>query len=266
MKKLVSCIFFALFITSLFAQRITVQPSILDYHIQPAGVESQSIKISNLSDKKISFRAYLADWLRDSTGSHRYFKPDTLNRSCASWVRLNKSLIEIEPGTTGEVLVQLQAPSDTGEFKQMKWAMLFLQSTDEQDSSTRNNKQMQTQIKEILRVGIHIYQTPPALNKYAAKAITFKPIASEKKAYEFTMQNTGEMMLHCKAYVELTNIENGTVYKIDKAEFPVFPEGVRKVKFTIPENIPAGKYSTLAILDIGEEMPLEAIETVIEIK
>ncbi|MBD0332395.1 MAG: hypothetical protein ICV66_07045 [Chitinophagaceae bacterium] len=266
MKKLLHFAFSLFFFSSVFSQRVTIQPSILDFHLDQAGVQAQTIRITNLSEKKISFQTYLADWYRDSVGAHHYFKPDTLSRSCASWVRLNKNFIEIEPGNTGEIVVQLQAPSDAASVKDMRWAMLFLQSADEQDSPSGNKKELKTEIKELLRVGIHIYQTPPALRRYAAKAIAFKQVASEKNGYELTIQNVGDVMLQCKAYVELTNIVDGKEYKLDKAEFPVFPEAIRKVKFSVPQNIPSGKYSTLAIVDVGEDMPLEAIETIIEIK
>lgn len=249
-----------------FGQRISLQPSILDFHLDQPGTQSQSISITNLSPQKIAFQAYLADWLRDSTGSHQYFKPDTLSTSCASWVRLNKNFIEIEPGKTEELIVQLQAPSDLTQFQQMKWAMLFLQSADEQDSAAKTNKQVQTQIKELLRIGVHIYQTPSSLSQYSAKAVSLKAVPNENKSYELVMKNTGNVMLQCKAYMELTNIIDGKKYKLDKTEFPVFPAGIRKTKFTVPENIPSGKYSTLAILDIGEDMPLEAIEKTIELK
>lgn len=266
MKKLVISLLFFLSIYYSYAQRISLQPSILDFHLSTSATQAQSISISNLSDKKIAFQAYLADWLRDSTGSHQYFRPDTLSRSCASWVRLNKNFVEIEPGKTEELIVQLQAPGATEKLNQMKWAMLFLQSSEEQNADSRKNEQLQTQVKELIRIGVHIYQTPPTVNKRAAKAISFKPAGNEKKTYEFTMQNVGDVMLQSKAHIELTNVQNGKEYKLDKIEFPVFPEGVRKVKFAIPDTIPAGKYSALAILDIGEDIPLEAIEKVIDIK
>lgn len=266
MKKLATCLILILFVFCSFAQRISLQPSILDFHLGPSATQSQSISISNLSDKKIAFQAYLADWLRDSVGGHQYFRPDTLSRSCASWVRLNKNFLEIEPGKTEELIIQLQAPEDVAKLKQMKWAMLFLQSTEEQDANSKSNKQLQTQIKELIRIGVHIYQTPPTIHRHAAKAISLKAVEKEKNTYEFTMQNVGDVMLQSKAHLELTNVETGKEFKLNKTEFPVFPEGTRKVKFTIPDTIPAGKYSALAILDIGEDMPLEAVEKVIEVK
>src|SRR6478735_9151734 len=140
------------------AQQIGIQPSILEFHVTPGVAESQVIKISNNSNAKVAFQAYLADWLRDSTGAHHYYKPDTLSRSCASWITTDKQFIEVLPGKTEEIVVRLQAPLSIKMFNQMKWAMLFLQSAEEQDSSDRKSKQFNTKIKELLRVGVHIYQ------------------------------------------------------------------------------------------------------------
>lgn len=259
-------VFFYFFSIGVFAQKIGIQPSILEFHVLPGTTESQVIRISNASDKKVSFEAYLADWLRDSTGAHQYFKPDTLARSCASWVKLDKNFIELEPGKSAELLVRLQGPDNPKAFEQMKWAMLFLQSVSEQDSAGKNKKEFNTQIKELLRVGIHIYQTPASATNLSAKAITLKPVAGESNAWDFYMENTGAAMLQCKVHMELTNIETGKEIKLDRVEFPVFPEGKRKVRLVIPQDVPKGKYSALAILNIGEDVPLEAIEKTIEVK
>ena len=255
-----------LFMCSASAQKVGIQPSILEFHLSPGTTESQVIRISNMSDKKISFEAYLADWLRDSTGAHEYFKPDTLPNSCTKWVYLSKNFVEVQPGKTEELLVRLQGPPDAAAFKQMKWGMLFLQSASEQDSASRNSKQFNTKIKELLRVGIHIYQTPPSVTHAQAKGIALKEVPAEKNAYDFYMANTGETMLECKVHMELTNVETGKEYKLDRTEFPVFPASKRKVRLTIPDTVPKGKYSALAVLDTGEEAELEAVEKAIEVR
>ncbi len=64
-----------------------------------------------------------------------------------------------------------------------------------------------------------------------------------KNTYDFYMENTGETMLQCKAHLALTNIETGKEFKLDKTEFPVFPEGKRTVRLVIPATVPKGKYS-----------------------
>lgn len=248
------------------AQQMSIQPSILDYHLAPGTSESQTISITNLSNKKMIFEANLADWQRDSTGSHEYYKADTISRSCAAWVSLSKTLIELEPGKTENILVKLVAPTDPSKDKEMKWAMLFLQSVSEQDSASRNKKSVSTKINEIVRVGIHIYQTPPQLTNLSAKAISFTPVAGEKNVYELAMANTGDVQINCKAHLELTNVASGSETKFENIEFPVFPGGKRKVKLTIPPSIKSGKYSALAVLDLGEDIALEALEKEIVVK
>lgn len=266
MKSAAALLLFCFCFYLSFAQRISIQPSILDYHLGASGSQTQSVTVTNLSDKKLVFQAYLADWLRDSSGGHQYFRPDTLSRSCASWVSLNKNMIELAPNQSQEILVHMQTPSDAVKLNEMKWAMLFLQSVEEQDAASRANKQMQTQVKEILRVGVHIYETPPTVTAYKAKAVSLAPLTAEKNTYEFVLKNTGGNMLQCKAYMELTNVADGKSYTTEKTEFPVFPDGVRKVKLLLPAELPKGKYSALAILDPGADLPLEAVEKAVEVK
>jgi hypothetical protein len=91
-------------------------------------------------------------------------------------------------------------------------------------------------------------------------------VPAEENTYEMKMRNSGQVMLYCKAYLDLTDVATGKQYKSEPVEFPVFPEGVRKVNLKVPSSVPPGKYSALAILDIGEDMPLEALERTIQVK
>jgi hypothetical protein len=267
MKTVCLLLSIVLFQSAVLAQRISLQPTTLDFSVGPAGNQTQTISVANLSDKKVAFQVYLADWLRDSMGTHQYFKADTLRRSCASWIRLNRNFFELEPRQSTEVIVQMQAPTDSLATSEMKWAMLFLQGVEEQDSASRFTQTLQTQIRELLRIGIHVYQTPLNLNRKSAKTISFREVAdTEKNTYELKMRNTGNVMIRCRSYLELTDVATGKTYKTAPIEYPVFPEGVRKVRFTLDKEIPQGTYSALAILDLGEDVPLEAMERVIKVK
>lgn len=249
-----------------FSQKFSIQPGILHYQVEPGKAQSQVVRITNVSDEKMAFQAYLGDWLRDSTGGHEYYRPDTLNRSCASWVKLNKNFIEIGPKQTEELMIVLRGPFAPAAYDKMRWAMLFLQSVQEKDSAAAKSKVVKTEIKEVMRVGIHIYQTPPTVNKAAAQAISFNKIDSENNKFAFSVANSGQVMLQCKASLTLTAIESGKDFKLDKIEFPMFPDGKRLVKFEVPPTVPKGKYSALAVLDIGEDETLQAIERTIDIK
>ena len=246
------------------AQQFAIQPGTLSFNVEAGRTQTQTVKVTNASDKKLSFQAYLGDWLRDSAGGHSYYRPDTLKRSCATWVSMSRNFIEVLPGQTEEILITMTGPSNEAAFKEMKWAMLFVQTVQEQDAP-KATKEVQTKVRETVRVGVHIYQTPSSVIKASAQALSLRP-AKEKNAYDFSVVNTGEVMLQCKATLTLTNTLTGEEIKLDRVEFPIFPDGKRIVNFPISDKTPKGKYSALAILDIGEDKELQAIEKTIELK
>jgi hypothetical protein len=248
-----------------WAQRINVNPTILSFNANPGGISTQIITITNLSDRKQSYQLTLGDWLRDSVGGHKYFAPGTLDRSCSKWISFDNSVVEIEPQKSRDVRVTLTAPSDPQIANEMKWSMIFIQNVLEQTGDENKGAQMKATIREVYRIGIHIYQTPPALNKKEARALSLEPDKAEKNIYNFSLVNTGKAMIECKARLLLTNLSTGSEIKLDETEFPVFPDGKRIVKLAIPPTVPKGKYSMLAILEYDPDMPLEAIESSVDI-
>jgi len=265
--------FYACFITFVLlnasvamAQRVSINPTILSFNVKAGEISTQTISIINLSDQKQTFELSLGDWLRDSIGSHKYFPTGTLETSCSNWINLDNTIVEVEAKQTKDVRVTMNSPSDPAQFKQMKWAMLYVQNAAEQSGNTTAAGKTTAKLVEVFRFGIHIYQTPPQLTDHAAKAISLIPDPVEKSTYDFSMINTGSTQLTCKARLELTNIENGKEIKLEDTEFPVFPGAKRTVQLVLPPNIPKGKYSMLALLDYDTSMPLEAVELSIEIK
>lgn len=248
------------------AQRVNINPTLLTFNAAAGESSAQTITIANVSDEKQVFQLSLGDWLRDSLGNHQYLKTGSLSRSCASWVKLDNSFIEIEPRASKDIRVTLNAPADTLLLKEMKWAMLFIQNVKEQENSKKKKGKVNAVINEIFRFGIHLYEIPPGVNQAEAKSVDLRADQSIKGNYNFSIRNTGNIMLQCRAGLELTNMETGEEIKLDRVEFPIFPDAKRIIPLSIPTNLKKGRYSVLAVLEYHEDMPLEAIETTLEIK
>ena len=263
MRRILLLFVFLIAFDAAYSQQISISPTIMPFKLGPGQSESRVLRVTNTSDKKQSFQASIGDWLRDSLGNHQYFDPNTIARSCASWVTVLPSFFEVQPNETVEVLVTIQAPIDPKLFEQVKWAMLFIQGTVEKTDPFVPAKTLSTQIREFYRVGVHIYETPPTITTSEAKIVGLD--GDPKKEYVLTVKNTGALMLECKTHLELTNLESGKETKIPEQEFPLFPEGVRRTSFELPADLPKGKYSVLGILDYGDAMPLEAIEKTIDL-
>lgn len=267
MKTKYICILILMLLSSaLKAQRINVNPTILSFKANAGGISTQIITITNLSDKTQHYQLTLGDWLRDSLGGHKYFQPGTLNRSCSAWISFDNSTVEIEPQKSRDVRVTLTVPEGAKAVDEMKWSMIFIQNVLEQTGDGKNEAKMKATIREVYRIGIHVYQTPSAIVQKEARALSLIADTAAKNTYNFSLANTGKTMLECKARLLLTNLSNGAEIKLDEIEFPVFPDGKRIVKLVLPDTLPKGKYSMLAILEYDPDMPLEAIESSVEIK
>lgn len=251
------------FATTVNAQNLGVYPTTLDFRLASGQSEAQVINLSNGSGNKVQFRIYLNDWVRDSTGGHIYYEPASIPRSCARWLSIDKNFIELQPGESTQLTVQMLVPSTPDASEEMKWSMLFIETVEENVS--RNDKNAQATVKNLIRVGVHIYQTPPNAMEKSIKVLDLKPNREIANAYDLYCKNTGEVMIECKAHLELA-AANGEQTKLDFIEFPMFPDQVRLVTFELPKNLPEGKYNVLGILDAGEDLSLEAIESTVEVK
>lgn len=251
------------FVTTASGQNLGVYPTTLDFRLASGQSEAQIINLSNGSGNKVQFRIYLNDWVRDSAGGHIYYEPASIPRSCARWLTIDKNFIELQPGESTQLTVQMLAPSTPEASEEMKWAMLFIETVEENVS--RNDKNAQATVKNLIRVGVHIYQTPPNATEKSIKVLDLKPNREIANAYDLYCKNTGDVMIECKAHLELA-AANGEQTKLDFIEFPMFPDQVRLVTFELPKNLPVGKYNVLGILDAGEDLSLEAIESTIEVK
>jgi len=245
------------------AQNLGVYPTALAFSLSKGNSESQVVNITNGSDKKMQFRLYLNDWIRDTVGGHEYYEPNTISRSCSRWVTLNKNFIELEPGKSTQVTIKLTIP-DSANTDEMKWSMLFVETVEE--NTAQASKNATAAVQNLLRIGIHIYQTPPSLTDKQIKAFDLKPMPGQEKKYQLICQNTGNVMIQCKSYLELASVVDGQKIKLDPIDFPMFPQQKRYVTFELPANIQKGKYSALAVLDGGEDISLEAVEGTIEVK
>lgn len=271
MKKIVILVPCLLLLTTIIKAQteekqrgIAVRPVTLDFTVSPGNMETNRVLITNGLEVKKQFIVYVADWRRDTIGSHVYSEPGNDPRSCASWIDLDKTFFELEPGQTEELTVKLTNPADSLKVNQMRWCMLFVETT--QEKEVKDTSGFTTTIASRFRVGIHIYQTPKGITEKEIRLLTLEPLDRETNKYRITCENTGATQLHCTSYLELASLNDGSRTRIPAIEFPIFPEQKRFLDFEIPASMTKGKYTLTGIIDAGEDVPLEAAQLTIEIK
>lgn len=242
-------------------QGLIIEPATLAFALKAGQSQTQTIRISNGLNVRQSFNVYLSDWLRDTLGNHSYVAPGSLSRTCSPFMATDKTFFELEPGQSSVVNVTMRIP-DTATTEQMRWSMVFIETVAEKKTPKADEKVL---LYQQMRMGIHVYQTPATLSSREVRmqGLDYEP--KNQNRLRITCQNTGEVMIRCKSTVELVSMTDGKKVQIDPVDFPMFPEQRRYVDFYIPAKLPKGKYSVVAAVDAGSDVPLEAAQKIIEI-
>ncbi len=243
---------------------IEVKPVTVDFTATPGTSSTKKIFVTNKMSEKTQFTAYLSDWRRDTTGSHVFSEPGNDPRSCASRVSIDKTFFELEPGQRQEINLTVSEPSDSNHHTQMSWCMFFIETVKEKKLG--NTTGFKTTIANHYRVGIHIYQTPPDVTEKEIRLLKVSSLPGAENRYRLICQNTGGTQLQCSGYIELFSLQDGSKMRLPSQEFPLFPEQVRYIDFTLPEQLAKGKYTLTGIIDAGNDVALEAGQLTIEIR
>lgn len=245
---------------------LLVAPASVEFNLEPGQAITRTVNISNKIGQPRKFRVYLGDWQRDSSGRHSYHEPGTLPFSCANWSTIDKEFIELENGASTDITIRMQVPDSIEYNKSMRWAMLFIEIINE-TTTAMDIDNVSALVAKTYRVGVHLLQTPPNLIIRDMKMVAFEKIPGPRDSvgFKITCRNEGQVQIRCKSAMELTNLGDGTKTKVGPIEFPMFPGFARNIYFLVPPSLPKGKYSVLVVVDAGEDIPIEAAQTELEL-
>lgn len=246
---------------------LIVQPSMVDFTLSANEMGTKKITIMNNTPQAIQLRMYLADWQRDSLGKHTYYGPNTQPYSCTRWIKLEKDFMEVPAGASIPFEVTMRVPDSADFNKDMKWSMLFVEVVKER--KVNPDTAVVSQVNPIFRMGVHIYETPPTVKRKEMRMTSFERVPGfidSSIVYNVAVKNEGDVQLKLKSSLEITNLTTGEKTKLGPNPVPLFPAQKRYISFRIPRELPKGKYSLLAVLDGGDDMPIEAAQGEMELK
>jgi hypothetical protein len=243
---------------------LAVFPAIVYFHLNAGQAKVEKVTVVNNLQTTKSFRVYLDDFKRDSTGKHLIDTPGSFaNISCAKWLTVEPKTLTLQKGQQAQISLTLHLPDSAGVDSAMKWCLLVVESVEEQLLS----KKTTAGVHQEVRMGVHVYQTPPDVNEKGVKMLSFTKVPDQKGLYKITCKNTGKVQLdNVKVFMELTKFGSKKRIKVGPKTFPLFPDQYRIAKLTLPDTLSRGKYSVIGAVDGGSDVPLEAMQAIIEIK
>lgn len=244
------------FIWDTAAQKISTSPTRINYKVSPGGSGRSRITVANNSVGKQGFQVTFGDFSASINGKSQFSAEGTEDRSCSSWLTATPAVFELEPGETQDIQVLIDVPGDSSALI-ARWAVAYVQLTAPENDGQGSGEGLKVQVNQSYRFGVYLFQTPPSATDSKGE---IKGLNYENDIFTISMKNAGETFLRCNSYIELTSLSTGETKRVTTRGFTMLPALNRNTAFKIPQDMPPGRYSVLAVMDYGNRDEVEAAE------
>jgi len=224
---------------------------------------SASFSLSNTTDAPVQATISRSDWDRVENGDNRFLAAGSTGKSCGSMLSVSPLSVRIEPHSSRVVRLSVQTGAA---LTKECWDIIFVEEVP-QRASTKGNS-----LQYIFRTGVKVYVAPPGLPRDAAiedmaivdappakpgSSTPAKPVnnasspSAAKRQVAIRFHNTGGMNLVAKGRLEFRRLDNSLATQVPIAEFPSLPGATRRLLVDVPNDLAAGDYVVLALIDFG---------------
>jgi len=247
------------------SQDFEVAPVRLDFNVEPGESQTKVINVKNHSNKKTTYMVLINDFLPSTDGKRQIMPPNTTRRSAATWLNINPSFFELNPGDQIPIQVSMLVPGD--EYG-AAWGMLYIQQAEEQTSWSAD-KALGAGVKVSGRIGVVLYQSPASNSNYSVKVTTIQEITKPEdinRKFSATLDNLGDKVTNCKIHLIASDIRTAEEKQFPSFEVETFPKMTRTVEVELPKGeLPPGKYALAIIVDYGPRYALEGAQIIIDV-
>jgi len=254
-----------LFTTIIYAQDFEVSPVLMSFNADPGEIQKKQISLINHSSRPQKYTLKVSDYVLDKDGNKKAVALGTSKRSCADWLTINPSFIELNPNQTANLDILMTVPKDGFSAK---WCMIHVEVSKEQ-TPFEADKSLATGVLIVPRIVVLVKQTPRSNNNYKATIGNLKEVTKQgdkQRNFEVIVSNVGDNIIDANVSLALANMQTTKEEKFSPVKVTVYPDGTRIVKLSIPNTMEKGKYALAAILDYGHRQPLGGTQMMLDVK
>jgi len=256
---------FFIFTQLVVAQDFEVSPVAMNFNAEPGEIQKKQLTLINHSAQPQKYNLKISDFVLDADGNRKIVPLGSSKRSCADWLNISPSFIELNPNQTAQLDVMMTVPKDGFSSR---WCMVHVEVAKEQ-SAFEADKTLATGVLLVPRIVVMVKQSPRSNNNYKATINGLKEItkrAEKQQSFEAVIANVGDNVIDANVYLTLANLQTGKEEKFGIVKTTVYPDATRKVTLQMPRIKVKGKYVLAAILDYGHRQPLGGSQLMLEIK
>ena len=257
-------ILFALSFT-VYCQDFEVSPVKLNFSAEPGESQNIILTIKNHGSKPQTYILSLGDYLVNKDGTKNRLEANATKHSCANWLNINPSFLELNPNEDKQITVSIMVP--TGDYS-TRWCMIYVRGVKERTSFSVDEG-ISAGIGVSTRIGVSVFQTPNSNTNFNAQIKRLKEIPEQTgniRKFSVNIENIGDKIADCKVYLIASSLETAEEFPADTMKFLTYPNSTRTIYLELPDFLPKGSYALSAILDYGSSKTLEGTQMMIEVE
>lgn len=258
MKSIITICLLSLLTLNGFAQNLNVTPAKINFNLEPGESYETELVVRNTASTKQKVNISLGDFALDANGQSSFSDANTSNFSCAGWISISQSFVELNPNETKKVKVKIKVPTNG---TTTRWAMIFIEPAEEQTSIASADKSLSLGTKVLTRVGIPVFQSPRTSGTMKADIKNLKEVPNDSiREFVAEVVNEGEKIIDGELFTVFSNIQTGNEIEAPVQTLTVLPKGSRYFRFAVPKDLPKGKYILTVVLDYDDDADQEGVK------
>ena len=255
---LLSMVAILLCVTHISLGQVAVLATAISLQI-PAGESSEvSFAVENVGEEEtVNLTVYLGDWSQEGDGDRQYLPPETLSNSCAEWIELSRTQLELPAGESTDISFTVTIPSGAaGSY----WAVLFVQiepgpvTTEAPESETGRA----IGIREVWRQAITIYETVPGTEEPDATIGNLRAKIDRNSGLvniDLEFENTGNTILRdVVGSIDLIDQTGEVADTLTVPKFMILPGSTRVFELESSKKLAPGVYIARAGINYGDAL------------
>jgi len=237
---------------------VSLGPSQIRLQGAPGETQQSSVRIWNQSQNTMKFIIEIADLgnelAKDGTLNRVFVTPGSLLHSCAGWIQLDQSEVEVAAGKYQDVKFLMAVPPDAAGGHA---AVVFFRGMPAEQNGVENDPSKPTTSVQIQpRIGVLVFHEAKGTVQRTGKLEDFAvqaPLDGEPLSMTYRFENTGNVDILLEGSFYVLGANNALAAKGRINTVRTFP-GDRGLSMTEWEGaLDSGKYHLVASFELGPD-------------
>lgn len=220
------------------ASDIGLSPPRLTLTGSPGQTLTETIILVTDSAAPLQVSAEINDWTLDVDGNMTFLPANSLEHSAANWISLESTDFLLEPDSSRELRVSVTIPPDAegGTYHDM----VFFRVVPPESALSGVG------VVTTTRIGLTVYITVAGSERDSAEVVDF--FQQDETSLTLAIVNTGNTIMRLGGSVELRDETGEVKYNVEVPNVPILRDSEREVLLPLPEEVDAGFYVALALI------------------